>query len=317
MICANCGSQRPGSYCGHCGQNDRDYHRALPPLLGDLLHETFELDSRLLRTLKLLLFKPGALAVEFSENRRASYVSPIRLYLFVSITFFFLLSITTEIEPLRDARVQAAEESEAVAATDTDRLLRHLDDERRVRANEILERDDTSVVRLILLQLAQSVQENPDELERVEIFFLRQVIDALYEPQLMFDHLLNNLPIVVFLMLPVYALLLKMFYFRRHRYYVEHLVFATHLHSFAFIVFTVLLLIPDEIGVGWLGIMVGIFSALLWLGVAVYHFLALKNYYEGGFFGTLVRFSGLMFVYMLLLLPVAFVIVIFVTALMI
>ena len=77
MHCANCGAERPGSYCSRCGQNDRDYHRALPPLVSELLREAFELDSRLVRTLKLLMFKPGALALEFSNNRRASYVSPI------------------------------------------------------------------------------------------------------------------------------------------------------------------------------------------------------------------------------------------------
>jgi len=97
MHCANCGAERSGAYCSRCGQNDRDYHRALPPLVSELLREAFELDSRLVQTLKLLMFKPGALALEFSRNRRASYVSPIRLYLFVSILFFFLLALTTEI----------------------------------------------------------------------------------------------------------------------------------------------------------------------------------------------------------------------------
>ena len=67
-------------------------------MVSELLREAFELDSRLIRTLKLLLFRPGALAVEFSNNRRASYVSPIRLYLFVSILFFFFLSIGAEFD---------------------------------------------------------------------------------------------------------------------------------------------------------------------------------------------------------------------------
>ena len=97
MHCANCGAERSGPYCSRCGQNDRDYQRALPPLLSELLSEAFELDSRLVRTLKLLLFKPGALSLEFSKNRRASYVSPIRLYFFTSILFFFFLSLGTDI----------------------------------------------------------------------------------------------------------------------------------------------------------------------------------------------------------------------------
>ena len=82
MRCANCGSQQMANYCAQCGQNDRQYQRSLPPLLWDLLKETFEVDSRILRTLKLLLFVPGELTAEFSRNRRAGYVSPFRLYLF-------------------------------------------------------------------------------------------------------------------------------------------------------------------------------------------------------------------------------------------
>src|SRR5690606_36272091 len=49
---------------------------------------------------------------------------------------------------------------------------------------------------------------------------------------------LGQLPTVMFLLLPVFALLLKGFYLRRDWYYSEHLVFALHTHAFAFVVFT-------------------------------------------------------------------------------
>ena len=71
--CPNCGRERPESFCPRCGQSDRDYARSpgRVPWHCEFLRETFELDSRLFRTLKLLLFRPGSLTREFSRNRRA------------------------------------------------------------------------------------------------------------------------------------------------------------------------------------------------------------------------------------------------------
>lgn len=67
--CTNCGHPRQGTFCAQCGQNDRNYQRSLPPMLWELLRETFELDARIPQTLWLLLFKPGELAAEFSRKR--------------------------------------------------------------------------------------------------------------------------------------------------------------------------------------------------------------------------------------------------------
>ena len=90
--CLNCGNARPSSFCALCGQNDRSYVRGLATVGWEFCREAFEVDSRLLQTLKLLLFKPGSLTSEFSRNRRARYMSPIRLYLFTSFLFVLVLS---------------------------------------------------------------------------------------------------------------------------------------------------------------------------------------------------------------------------------
>ena len=90
--CLNCGNTRPNSFCALCGQNDRNYVRGLASVGWEFCREAFEVDSRLLQTLKLLLFRPGSLTREFSRNRRARYMSPIRLYLFTSFLFVLVLS---------------------------------------------------------------------------------------------------------------------------------------------------------------------------------------------------------------------------------
>lgn len=92
--CPNCGRERHEHFCPQCGQNDRVYAWAIGSVTGEFVRETFEVDSRLYRTLKLLLFKPGRLTTEFSRNRRASYMSPVRLYIFASFLFFLVLSLS-------------------------------------------------------------------------------------------------------------------------------------------------------------------------------------------------------------------------------
>ena len=77
----------------------------------------------------------------------------------------------------------------------------------------------------------------------------------------------------MFILLPLYALLLKLIYWRRHKYYVEHLVFALHLHAFAFLVFSVSALLPEE--APWSDPT----STMLFGWFLVYYFLALRRYY--------------------------------------
>jgi len=313
MHCANCGSERVGRFCPRCGQNDRDYQRSLPPLLGELLKETFEVDSRLWTTLKLLVFKPGELALEFSRNRRASYVSPIRLYLFVSIVFFFLLSMTTQVAQPED-RESIRVEAEGMKETDTSALLALLSQEQAQRAREILARPDSSFARMLLLEVARSVDDSSPA-SRVRVFLIGRLVDALHEPESVARQFMDNLAIGVFIMLPVYAGLLKLFYLRQHRYYVEHLVFSTQLHTFTFLIFTVLLVLPAGSEAGWVSGLIAQLSTGMMLWIGVYHYLALRRYFGEGRIRTALKFSVLMLFYSALLLPTALVVVLAVTVL--
>src|SRR5438132_5902745 len=90
--CRNCGAPVLAAYCAICGQ-ERDTHRhTLAHLLHDLVSEIGSFDSRVLRTIVALLFKPGELPLAFREGRTRRYMPAIRLYLFVSLVFFLILS---------------------------------------------------------------------------------------------------------------------------------------------------------------------------------------------------------------------------------
>ena len=53
------GAEKLGHYCTVCGQSDRNYRRNIFPIVGQMLSETSEIDSRLLTTVPKLLARPG------------------------------------------------------------------------------------------------------------------------------------------------------------------------------------------------------------------------------------------------------------------
>src|SRR4030095_2763930 len=138
-LCPNCGADRNGSFCSTCGQNDRTYLTSLYHLGKEALAEAFDLDSRIVRTLVALVTKPGFLTQEFVRNRRASYVSPVRLYLSVSVVFVFALSLTGDLEIGLGAR-----DSGVVVGSDADTglldIYRELSPAERSRMRTILEK---------------------------------------------------------------------------------------------------------------------------------------------------------------------------------
>lgn len=94
--CDNCGEELLGAFCWVCGQKDTHYNRSVFKVIADFCKEMFDVDSRVFTTLSTLFLRPGALSIQFRDNKRASYVTPIRLYLFSSLVFFFLIAITSQ-----------------------------------------------------------------------------------------------------------------------------------------------------------------------------------------------------------------------------
>ena len=96
--CSNCNASVPSGdkYCGTCGQEQRNLHVGFWELIKEFVSDNFNFDTRLAVTLRHLLLKPGFLAQEFALGKRASYVPPIRLYLFISFVYFLLVSLNLE-----------------------------------------------------------------------------------------------------------------------------------------------------------------------------------------------------------------------------
>ena len=306
-ICPNCELERLQHFCSHCGQSDRDYARALRSVTGQFVRETFEVDSRLYRTLRLLLLKPGQLTREFSRNRRASYMSPARLYIFASFVFFLVLSLTGRLDSpeltVRPAADRELVEDQLPSDERGEVFMAELPEDYRRKVQEILDRPDSDPMRQAVL--GSTVAKTPDEMSRIERFFLFAGIDLFHDPSVVGERVISNLPIAMFFLLPLYALILAAFYIRKKRFFVEHLVFAIHVQTFVFMAYTVSMLLPEAGPIAWV--------ALICVLIPYPYFvIALRRYYGDGWVWTVAKSIGVLTLYSVVFGP-AFLISVFVT----
>ncbi|TXI89818.1 MAG: DUF3667 domain-containing protein [Burkholderiaceae bacterium] len=89
--CANCGTALTGKYCHNCGQIGH-LHRSLWHMVEETLHGIFHFDTKAWRTIPALIFTPGKLTREYIDGKRASYVSPLALFLFLNFFMFFVFA---------------------------------------------------------------------------------------------------------------------------------------------------------------------------------------------------------------------------------
>ena len=114
--CLNCGTVLIGSHCHHCGQTAH-VHRTIAAFFHDLLHGVFHFEGKIWRTLPMLAWKPGQLTREYIEGRRASYVSPIALFLFsVFLMFATVNQFSGVFDPGDIVKINSASGSEGVPA---------------------------------------------------------------------------------------------------------------------------------------------------------------------------------------------------------
>ena len=298
--CANCKAEVRDKFCASCGQSVRSYRVSLWRLVRDFLAEAFDLDGRLVRTLRTLFGRPGRLAQAFSNNQRASYVSPVRMYLFSSLLFFFLLAVVggnnlLDLRQRTDLNVQLELDDdvplESVDATirtvnvraDPQALYPFLNDRDRARLDGLLAAPYSAVNHEVVAALVQRLDtleqrgEEPGWLYKQGIENLLALADDVPG---YFNNIIENLPLAMFVLLPFYALLLKLLFFSSGRFYAEHLVFALYLHVLAFLIFSASFLLPSA-EEGFLDLLKPV-ARLLAIGyLGVYTYLAMRHYYTG------------------------------------
>jgi len=331
--CLNCGTELKGPFCYYCGQPDRNFMRFFPALLRDLMEDLFDLDSRFMRTLKPLLFKPGRLTSDFMNGRRFRYTPPMRLYIFSSIAFFLLaallssnaieidnevgtggiVQITTDTEEEKQQVEEALSQLPAGLREqiDVDKAISESADEQAdenwFESKDISFNDEpwdreTNPVDIpwfpdwLNERINDEIEGSPEKAKQIN-----------ENPNLIIDKVFDILPATMFILLPFVALIFKFWYLFAKRYYVEHLIFSLHNHSFIFTCLIVMLLLEvienqfagsgfaaGELAMQWLAI--GMFA---W--IPVYLLISLSVVYQQGWLLTIGKFFAIGISYLFLL----------------
>lgn len=244
--CLNCGTLVELEFCPACGQRRGDFRKSLWRLVGDVFRETLEFDGRLGRTLRAMV-RPGRITREFNLGKRQRYVSPVRLYLFISLLMFAAASLSL--------RLYAADQPAEGGVT-------------RLEFDDGIDEPSNGFDRLL--------QERIDELGK---------LPPGERDKQIFTGVLDNGPIAMFVLLPVFALFLKLLFLGTGWLYVEHLVFSLHVHTVWFLFAIPVLALPFA----W--------APVFLVPVPFYTAFALQHAYDASWWATGLRSVALLFLY--------------------
>jgi hypothetical protein len=295
--CLNCGRLVEDRFCSHCGQDSREFKRSVWNVFLQFFETFTDFDNRLWSSLVPLLVRPGYLTKKFLEGKRKSFLEPIQMYAFFSFLFFLTAFYMPDFSGRNRDKSLVKGLSETIFEMDSTKSdnpveVKFDDGKKENQSLSSLLIDESVITRKIYLSSQASLPEGnrdgPATREfKSRVYRLTDRIrnhDETLVPEFV-DTFRSNLPNVVILLLPLFALCLKGLYFRRKWFYVEHLIFAVHIHCFAFLIFSF-----------WL-IMVWVFPSLegnfhfVFLGLLGYIYLAMKQMYGQKWFRTFLKFN--------------------------
>lgn len=354
--CQNCGTPLLGEHCYACGQPVKGLVRHFSSIFGDFFDSVFNIDARVFRTLWPLFAKPGYLSREYFAGHRIRFVSPVRLFVFLSIITFFVAQFAVSIgsdnirvngTPIDNAGIENAATVQEVEKA-RDAALAELAQARKQAADapgaavglnfaEAAIRD-AAKERIDTLRETQTggkpapasardsisfnsngpwdAKKNPIAISWLPRFandWLNvqagranaNIARLKDDPNRFKDAVLSAVPSTLFVLLPVFALLLKVAYLFKRRLYMEHLIVGLHSHAFlclALLGLFSLNALEDWVGPkGFLNGLLGILEALLWIWMPLYLLLMQKRIYEQGWPMTLLKYFGLGVSYLVLL----------------
>ena len=274
--CLNCGAELHGAFCAACGQRSVPANPTVHELAGDAWQELSGYDGRIAATFKSLLH-PGKLTVEYLEGHRARYLSPVRLYLTLSVIYFLIAAAAPISSSNQPGQVQGPGQLKiGIWTTNT--------------ADVVLTEEDRA-------ELQRQLEE--------AWWPLRVLIQAIQkDPTAFRKRLFEIMPRVFFALLPVFAGIVWLFH--RRRRFPAALVFAVHVHAFAFLAFTL-----SEAAKFSQSVIVGALVGLLVLvGFSIYIVRAQQAVFGESWAWTVAKSTGIGFVYSLAAVPAFFIILV-------
>ncbi len=344
--CLNCGTIVQGRYCQHCGQENVVPKETFWHMVTHFFYDITHFDSSFFTTVKILAFKPGFLSREYMNGRRARYLHPIRMYVFTSAVFFLLFfgvfSTGATFETNFDKPL-LPEEIKALIAKKEKELAR--DSGRTYLLQQLaLLKDSSQIVTLEKLSVLaddfpiSNFSGNAKKYKSAKAYDSAQAllpaaerdgwfktrisrreieVNSKYSrnPEQAFkklgDVILHRLPYMLFVSLPLFALLLKLVYIRRKQFYfADHGVFTIHLYIFSFILLMLVFALSrleDMVHSGFINFII----FLLFLGLLFYLYKGMRNFYGQGRWKTLVKFLFVALFSLLMMLILFFIFAVF------
>src|SRR6266404_2492026 len=327
--CENCGAELQGHWCAQCGQAAIEYRRSFRYVVADLLNEFLNWDSKFFTTIALLILKPWRLTNEFLAGKRVRYVNPLRLYLLASILFFFAVNYGAKDLRLQPGKLSPKDRAELEA----DLKKGDLPPAAREQLEALLLESPSPS------SSPQSTSPSPTtnvpspspapetDKQRQEYGKIGERPFAVFDEAkstTSFEHwiearakdkmgehgtkmwlfiatLFSNLPYMMLCCIPLFAFVLKILYIRRHIFYIDHLIYAPHIHTFAYVGIMLIVLATIGLNRAAPGPIGGWTIALLWIAFVVQIFLSIRRVYRQGWFISTLKFVAGGFAYLMVL----------------
>lgn len=270
-ICKNCETEFKGNYCPNCGQSIREFDKPIRFLVVDLMGNMFAFDTRFWKSLVSLIIRPGTFTSDYLNGHRARYMPPFRLYVFISFIFFLILSFNI------NKTVNFSDETKQEISSSVNSSV-HQDS---VNTDSI-----SSGINLTLT----GNKVAPEKLEEA----VKAFID---NPNMYINSFLKFVSWAMFILMPLYAGILWLFYRKSKGYYYSHLILSINQHSFIFLLFILIFLIklifPERSHYP---------ENYLLLSIPVYSYIGTLQLYKRRWQSTLIRTTSAIFVYAVTLL---------------
>jgi Protein of unknown function (DUF3667) len=342
--CLNCGATVVGRFCHICGQENVEPKETFWHMVTHFFYDITHFDSKFFETVKDIVLRPGFLSKEYMLGRRARYLHPVRMYVFTSAIFFLLFfsffkphtSITTNINKPVSAKKRAdfINTLQTLLEKDTgnmllkEKLLMAKDTNRVLTLKDMLgfenDSDKTGMTKYKSLAEYDSVEKNLPASEKDGWVMRRWMAkkieinnkiqsnpdEALKE---FLESLLHRLPYMLFVSLPLFALILKLVYVRRRQfYYADHGVFTIHIYVFTFLVLMAVFGLSSLKAVtGWGAI--NFLTVILFIALFFYLNKAMRNFYGQRRGKTFVKFI-IVALFSLLMMLILFILFMFFSA---
>lgn len=232
--CLNCGHVVEKKYCPNCGQENKETKESFHYLFLHTIEDLVHYDSSFWKTIKLLLFHPAILTKEYLSGKRKKYVAPVKLYIFISFITFFILSLLPATET----------NNEAVTKNTQKETTLHKKEKPFIQIKELeaiksVEEYDSIQKTLPESQRASGLAEY---FEKHLIKVYTENTQQEFSKKLIAD-IFKSIPKALFIIMPLFALIIWLFHNKQKWYYFDHGVFTLHYFSMLLLSFTILSLL--------------------------------------------------------------------------